>query len=271
MSSWRASARTRVGVLDLDVEMEGDDAPLALVGPNGSGKTTFLRVLTGAHPPTEAEIVVGGEVLVSTGRGVDLPIERRRVGYVPQGFGLFPHLRVVDNVGFGLSSGPRRRGRKDRRGAARAALEELGYGHLADRMPGDLSGGEQQAVALTRALVIEPALLLLDEPLSALDATARKSVRAFLGERLRQLGRPSIVVTHDSRDVEALGARVWVLEGGRIVQSGDLDDLRAAPATDFVAEFAGAMSVGAALAAPSGPVHTPTRHPHSTTSPDRTP
>ena len=240
MSGWRASARARAGVLDLDVDLEGDDAPLALVGPNGSGKTTFLRVLTGAHAPTEAEIVVAGEVLFSSSRGIDRPIEARRVGYVPQGYGLFPHLRVVDNVAFGLSSGPRRRTRKERRRAARDALGELGYLQLADRMPAELSGGEQQAVALARALVIEPALLLLDEPLSALDVTARRSVRTFLAERLRELRRPSIVVTHDARDVAALGARVCVLEGGRIVQSGDLETLRRAPATDFVAEFAGA-------------------------------
>ena len=120
-----------------------------------------------------------------------------------------------------------------------AALEELECAHLADRSVDHLSGGEAQRVALARALVIEPHILLLDEPLAALDATARRSVRDFLARRLRELGRPSIVVTHDVRDVAALDAEVCVLEGGRITQRGRIDALRADPASDFVAEFVG--------------------------------
>lgn len=239
MTSWRISARAVLGTLGIDVELEGGDAPLALVGPNGSGKTSLLRIIVGAHRPTQAEIEVGGKHLFSTSRSIDLPIEQRRVGYVPQGYGLFPHLRVIDNVAFGLSTGPRKHPRSERRRAALTTLDALDCAHLGDRLPARLSGGEQQRVALARALVIRPAMLLLDEPLAALDAGGRRAVRTFLAERLRALGRPSIVVTHDARDVAAFGGRVAVLDHGRIVQHGSLSDLRAAPASEFVAEFIG--------------------------------
>lgn len=239
MSPWRAEVRARAGDFTLDVALEGDARPLALVGPNGSGKTTLLRVLAGAVRPEAAEIEVDGAVLHSSARGVEVPIEQRRVGYVPQGYGLFPHLSVLDNVAFGLSTGPRRADRRARHERARAVLDQLGVGALAPRLPGGLSGGEQQRVALARALVIDPALLLLDEPLAALDATARRAIRGFLAEHLRAFGRPCMVVTHDVRDVAALDLQVCVLEGGRVAQRGDLSALRAAPATDFVAEFVG--------------------------------
>lgn len=239
MTAWRATVQARVGALTLDVDLAGGPEPLALVGPNGSGKTTLLRLLAGALTPARGHIEVGGATLFCSDRGVDLPIERRRVGFVPQGFGLFPHLSVLDNVAFGLSTGPARRPAAARREAALAVLAALDVAHLARRLPARLSGGEQQRVALARALVTDPALLLLDEPLSALDATRRRAVRAFLAAQLRALGRPSLVVTHDARDVAALGATVCVLEGGRLVQRGSLEALRARPATDFVAEFVG--------------------------------
>jgi len=231
-----------MGSLSLDVELGGESGPLAIVGPNGGGKTSLLRIIAGAHHPSSGCIEVGGTTLLDTARGIDLPSERRRVGYVPQGYGLFGHLRVIDNVAFGLSTGTRRRSRAERRAIALAVLEELGCEHLAERMPGRLSGGEQQRVALARALVTEPRLLLLDEPLAALDVTARRSVRHRLAQRLRAQPRPSIVVTHDVRDIVALDASVCVLEGGRVVQRGDVEALRAAPATEFVAEFVGLES-----------------------------
>jgi molybdate transport system ATP-binding protein len=232
--------RLALGALDLHVEIAGGADPIALIGPNGSGKTTLLRVIAGALAPDRGEIEVDGEPLFSSARGVLVPIEARRVGYVPQGYGLFPHLRVVDNVAFGLSVGARALPADQRRAAALATLEALGCAHLADRLPVRLSGGEQQRVALARALVIGPRMLLLDEPLAALDAASRRSVRSSLAERLWALGRPCLVVTHDVRDVEALGAEICVLEGGRVVQRGPVYALREAPATAFVAEFVGA-------------------------------
>ncbi len=230
----------RAGDLRLDVQLRAGRQPLVLAGPNGSGKTTLLRVLAGAHPVSEGEIVVGGEVLFSARRGVDLPCERRGVGYVPQGFGLFPHLSALDNVAFGLSTGARRLSRRQRRARALQLLAELGCAELADRDTRQLSGGETQRVALARALAVGPRLLLLDEPLSALDAVARRSVRAFLAERVRAAGVPAVVVTHDVRDAAALGASICVLQRGGVVQRGSLDALRACPANDFVAEFVGA-------------------------------
>jgi len=239
MSDWRARISGEAGTLVLDVDLSGGAEPLALIGPNGSGKTTLLRILAGAHGPVAGSIRIGDTVLLDSAAGVDLAAEERNVGYLPQGYGLFPHLSVVDNVAFGLSTGPKKTSPEQRRGQALAALDELECIHLANRVPARLSGGESQRVALARALVIEPRLLLLDEPVAALDATARRSVRAFLARRLRSLGRPSIVVTHDVRDVIALGAEVCVLEAGHVTQRGTVQELRAAPATDFIAEFVG--------------------------------
>lgn len=242
MSSWRAAVRARLGAFRLDVDVASGGGVLALVGANGSGKTTFLRAIAGALTVDAAEIVVDGHVLESTTRGRREPIERREIGYVPPGSGLFPHLSVLDNVAFGLSTGPNRQRRAARRERAAAMLEALSCGSLVDRGVGDLSGGERQRVALARALLRDPRLLLLDEPLSALDAVARRSVRRFLADHLAPLARPTIVATHDARDVEALNAEVVVLDAGTVVQRGSLDDLRRAPRTPFVAAFVDAPS-----------------------------
>ncbi len=239
MKAWSASVRARAGDFVLDVALEGGPGTLALVGPNGSGKTTLLRALLGAVPTERAEIAVGERVLASTARAVQLPMERRRIGYVPQGYGLFPHLTALDNVGFGLSTGAHRLPIGLARERAQAMLEELECGPLVHRAVHELSGGEQQRVALARALVLEPDLLLLDEPLAALDATTRRSVRSFLRERLPHLGRPSILVSHTLADVSALADEVCVLEHGRVVQCGDLAALRRAPASAFIAELLG--------------------------------
>jgi len=238
--SWSARLRTRLGGFTLDVQLGSSDPVLALVGPNGSGKTTVLRALAGAVPLEEAEIVVEGRVLASRRRGVDVPTEERRIGYVPQGYGLFGHLDAVDNVAFGLRS--RVRSRRARRERARDLLDALGCGAIAERRVRRLSGGEQQRVALARALVIEPDLVLLDEPLTALDASTRRSVRELLVDRLRAYGRPAILVTHDLRDIEAFDPDIAVIEGGRVVQRGSLASLRTEPATDFVAELVGEAS-----------------------------
>jgi molybdate transport system ATP-binding protein len=236
--SWRASVTVGVGRLTLEVDLEGDGSPVALIGPNGSGKTTLLRTIAGAHTPISGLIRLGDRTLYDSAGGIDLPPEQRRVGYVPQGYGLFPHLRVVDNVAFGWTSGTER-GRDAGRAAAASLLKRLGCTHLAHRWPGSLSGGEQQRVALARALMIEPRILLLDEPLAAMDATARRSLRSYLAAHLAKNSAPALVVTQDARDVVALGATVFVLESGQIVQRGSAADLAASPATEFVAEFFG--------------------------------
>ncbi len=237
MTVWDAVVKAQLGAFVVEASLGGDHGVLALIGPNGSGKTTLLRVLVGAVKAQQVEITVGDTILASTRRQIHTGIERRNVGYVPQGYGLFPHLNVLDNVAFGLSTGPKKLARAVRETKARDLLAELGCEALARRRVDGLSGGEKQRVALARALVIEPELLLLDEPLSALDASTRRAVRHFLAARLRAFGKPTVFVTHDVRDIEALGARTCVLEKGRVVQRGTLEELREAPATDFVAEF----------------------------------
>lgn len=237
--SWRARIAMRMGEASLDVELEGSVGTLALVGPNGAGKSSLLRAMMGVGSIDRAQVLVDGVVWHDTERGIELPLEQRRVGYLPQQGGLFPHLSVVDNVAFGLSFGQNMSPRAERRARALAMLDALGCAQLARRHVRTLSGGETQRVALARALVVEPVLLMLDEPLAALDAITRRRVRALLADRIAELGRPCIWVTHDVRDVEALDAHVCVLRGGRVTQQGSLSELRRAPSCDFVAEFVG--------------------------------
>ncbi|MBM4183424.1 MAG: ATP-binding cassette domain-containing protein [Gemmatimonadetes bacterium] len=233
--SWRAAVRLRIGSLELDAEVQGREGPVAVIGPNGSGKTTLLRTIAGAFRPDSGFIEIGGVPVFDASRGIDLPPERRGVGYVPQGYGLFPHLSVIDNVAFPLiSKGASRAVRQE---GSRRTMERTGCAHLTRRATHGLSGGEQQRVALARALAAEPGLLLLDEPLAALDAPARREVRTYLASHLARERLPALVVSHEARDVRALGAEVLVLERGRVVQSGTVDALAASPATDFVAAF----------------------------------
>ena len=235
--SWHARVQLRLGEMDLDVDLSGDARPTALIGPNGSGKTTLLRTIAGAHRPAAGQIRLGDRLVFDGESGLDLPPEERGVGYVPQGYGLFPHLSVLDNVAFGWRSASRREPPLRRRQAAAEILDRLGGAHLSARSPSKLSGGEQQRVALARALMIDPHILLLDEPLAALDAPARRRLRGFLSGHLNARKRPAVVVTHDVRDVLALDALVVAVEDGRVVQQGSADALAAEPATDFVAEF----------------------------------
>jgi len=230
--SWSARVRARAGELVLDVQVSGTGIT-ALLGPNGAGKSTLLRALAGLHPIDSGRIVLENVVVADTAAGVRVPPEARRVGYLPQGYALFPHLSALDNVAFRLARQPRRA----RRQRARAALQDLDAAHLADRRPAALSGGERQRVALARALVVEPRLLLLDEPLAALDVGVRRATRAFLAERVRAAGVPAVLITHDLRDVHALADQVLVLEAGRVVQAGPPAQINSAPASAFAAEF----------------------------------
>jgi ABC-type sulfate/molybdate transport systems ATPase subunit len=238
--SWQLRVRAALGSLTLDVEIEGAARPLVLAGPNGAGKTTLLRIIAGARRPSAGLIRVGDRTLFDSSAGIDLPPEERRVGYVPQGYALFPHLDVADNVAFGLLARKPVPDRGARRSAAESMLGQMDCPELAGRMPGSLSGGERQRVALARALMTAPDMLLLDEPLAALDAIARRQLRGFLARRIADLGRPTIVVTHDVRDARALGAEVVFLESGRVVQAGAPEHVVTAPATEFVSEFLGA-------------------------------
>jgi molybdate transport system ATP-binding protein len=203
---------------------------VAMLGPNGAGKTTALRALAGLQP-------ADGRILLDGLRLDPLPPERRRVGFVPQDAVLLPHLSVTDNVAYG----PRARGagRSQARARAVAALQQAGLGALADARPGELSGGQAQRVALVRALVTDPALLLLDEPLAALDALARTRARSELTQHLAGVGVPTVLVTHDLVDALVLADRLVVLEHGRVVQQGPAEQVTREPQTPYVAGLTG--------------------------------
>ena len=199
--------------------------PLAVIGPNGAGKTTLLAAVAGLVPIDAGGVRIGD-------RAVDaLPPERRRVGVVFQDYVLFPHLTVRDNVAFAA----RMRGsRAAARAAAEPWLERYGLTALADRLPGELSGGQAQRVALARALAAEPDVLLLDEPMSALDVELRDDMRAELAAHVREFGGATVLVTHSPADAAALADSVLVLEGGKVTQRGTLAELAADPATPYV-------------------------------------
>jgi molybdate transport system ATP-binding protein len=212
----------------LSVDLELGRKTLALVGPSGAGKSSVLRAIAGLLRPDEGRVALGREVWLDTAAGIDLPPERRSVGLVFQDYALFPHLDVRRNVAFG------RRERVDE------LLERFRIGHLAGARPAALSGGERQRVALARALAREPAVLLFDEPLAALDAHTRGVVRGELAELLGELRLPTLLVTHDFEDAAALADQVGVIADGKILQLGTAAELLAAPANAFVAGFTGA-------------------------------
>jgi molybdate transport system ATP-binding protein len=232
----------RIGGLALDAELALETGTLVLAGPNGAGKTSLLRMLLGLRRPDRGHISIGGQVLFDHEAAIDLVPERRGFGWVPQGESLFPHLTAIGNVAFALGSRKPKLGAAERLEQAMALLTRLGCVGLADRSAALLSGGERQRIALARALASEPRVLLLDEPLSALDARSRPEVREFLRETLAALQLPAILVTHDRADLERLGTAVVVLEDGRIAQSGTLESLRECPASAFVSTLVGGRS-----------------------------
>jgi molybdate transport system ATP-binding protein len=224
------------GSLAVDVQFSvGDGEVLAVLGPNGAGKSTVLRVLAGLLRPDAGRVVVGDEVWNSAER--HLPPHQRSLGMVFQDHLLFPHLSITDNVAFGLRS------RGMRKAPARAAaapwLDRVGLGDLGDRRPGELSGGQAQRAALARALVGDPRVLLLDEPLSALDARTRLTVRAELHRHLTDYAGSAVLVTHDPIDAMALADRVVVVEDGAVVQTGTPAEVARRPRTDYVARLVG--------------------------------
>jgi ABC-type sulfate/molybdate transport systems ATPase subunit len=227
----RADLAVRAGGFEVRARLEvGPGDVVAVVGPNGAGKTTLLRGIAGLRPASGSLHVAGRSL-------AGVPPERRRVGWVPQGATLFPHLSALDNVGYGL------RVRGVRRSAARrtaqTVLDRLGIGALATRTPAQLSGGQAARVALARALAPDPAVLLLDEPLAALDAEIRDDIRRLLRATLAGGAVRTLLVTHDPVDAVALADRIVVLEAGRVVQDGPAADVAAAPRSAWAAGMLG--------------------------------
>ncbi|MFI7426408.1 ABC transporter ATP-binding protein [Micromonospora sp. NPDC049836] len=226
------------GAFHLDVRLRiAAGEVVALLGPNGAGKTTALRALAGLHPLSAGHLTLGGTDLDHPERRRWVPPERRPVGVVFQDYLLFPHLSALDNVAFG----PRRRGadRRAARARAQAWLDRVGLGGQARDRPRQLSGGQAQRVALARALAVEPTLLLLDEPLAALDARTRLDTRAELQRHLGAHAGATLLVTHDPLDALVLADRLVIVEQGRVVQEGDAATVTARPRTDYVARLVG--------------------------------
>ena len=228
----RYDAMTAVDHVSLTI---GEGELVALLGPSGCGKTTTLRMVGGFIPVTEGRILVGGRDLTH------LPPNKRNMGFGFQNYALFPHMSVAENVAFGLEM--RKLPKTESAAKVKTALDRVKLSHLADRLPKQLSGGQQQRVALARALVIEPDVLLLDEPLSNLDAQLRHEMKTEIRTLQQQLGITTIFVTHDQDEALSVADRVVLMRNGRIEQQGAPDDLFGRPASRFAAEFMGVTNL----------------------------
>ncbi|TYO85365.1 ABC transporter ATP-binding protein [Oceanicella actignis] len=222
-----------------------DGAFVTLLGPSGCGKTTTLRMIAGLLDPTEGDIVIGGR------RVNDIPIHKRNLGVVFQNYALFPHKSVAENVAFGLRYRDVPKADIPRR--VQAALELVQLPDLGARRPRELSGGQQQRVALARAIVIEPDVLLLDEPLSALDANLREDMRVELKRIQERIGVTTVFVTHDQSEALAMSDRIVVMSAGRVEQVGAPEQVYNAPASEFVANFLGASNIVPCMCTRRGP------------------
>jgi len=219
---------------DLSIAIEPGTL-VTLLGPSGCGKTTTLRVLAGLEHPTSGRIIIGGKDVTM------LPANERDVSMVFQSYALFPHMTSLDNVAYGLESSGLKR--KEARERAEDGLKLVGLAGMGQRLPAELSGGQQQRVAVARALVLEPQVLLLDEPLSNLDARLRRSVRTEIRDLQQRLGFTAVYVTHDQDEALAVSDRIIIMKDGVIAQEGTPRDLYEAPASAFIADFMGEANV----------------------------
>jgi molybdate transport system ATP-binding protein len=236
--SLHAELVVRLGTLDLDVTLQvGAGEVLALLGPNGAGKSTILRCLAGLVPIDRGRITIDGAVVDDPASGVFVEPEQRPIGVVFQDYLLFDHMSVLENVAFGLRA--RRVPRREARARAADWLARVGLADHAARRPGALSGGQAQRVALARALAVSPRVLLLDEPLAALDVGTRAAVRRDLRRHLDTFEGMRVLVTHDPVDAHALADRVAIVEEGRVVQAGTLAEVTARPRSRYVADLIG--------------------------------
>jgi iron(III) transport system ATP-binding protein len=211
-----------------------------MLGPSGCGKTTTLRCIAGLERPDSGHISVNNRVLYSRAKGISVSANHRNLGMVFQSYAIWPHMNVFDNVAFPLRVGTRRRtGKSEVKRRVERSLDVVGLGHLAGRYATKLSGGQQQRLALARALVIEPAVLLLDEPLSNLDAKLRESLRFELKRLQRDQGITTVYVTHDQSEALSMSNEIAVMNNGRISQMGNPFSVYLEPENDFVADFVG--------------------------------
>ncbi|MEV0436618.1 ATP-binding cassette domain-containing protein [Nocardia sp. NPDC050413] len=246
------SVAARIADRDLDLAIEvAPGEVLAVLGPNGAGKSSLLQVIAGLLVPDAGHVRLGADILTETAKRVALPPHRRGISLLAQEPLLFPHLTVAENVAFG----PRSRGNRDAKTVAAEWLAAVDATHLADRHPAALSGGQAQRVALARALAVDPHLLLLDEPMSALDVDVAPAMRSLLRRVLRDPAHPrcAVLVTHDIIDAITLADRLVIVEGGRIVESGQVTEVMSHPRSPFAARIAGLNLLHGTATAPRGP------------------
>ena len=222
---------TQAGPIPLAAELTcAPGEMLAIVGPSGAGKTTLLRAIAGLYRPDSGRIACGGAVWLDTTAGIDLPPHRRRVGLVFQSYALFPHMSALANVAAAMGHRPK----GEREARARALLARVHLEGFEDRRPAALSGGQQQRVAVARALAREPAVLLLDEPFSAVDRRTRRQMHADLASLRKTLAIPILLVTHDLDEAGALADRLCVLDRGETLQTGPPAEVKSAPSSPRV-------------------------------------
>lgn len=223
----------RLSGFELAAAFGAGDEIVALFGPSGAGKSLTLQTIAGIVRPNRGSISLNGDRVFDSEAGVNVPPQKRRIGYVPQAYALFPHLTVAQNIGYGLSGLPR----GERAQRIREMIDLLGLHGLETRRPRQLSGGQQQRVSLARALVFQPRVLLLDEPFAALDEAIRATLRQELLDIQRKLHTTTVLVTHDLREAFALGDRIAVLDNGRILQEGPREEVYYHPASPRAAEL----------------------------------
>lgn len=223
--------------LQIDVSAIFPPTINVIAGKSGSGKSSLIKMITGFLKPDTGHIQIGTKYFYDSSRKLNLCPERRKLGYVPQNYLLFPHLNVYDNVAFGLSQ--EKLSRAVIREKVTQVLEMCKIERLADRFAHDLSGGEKQRVALARSLVLSPSLLLMDEPFSALDVHNRRFLRSEIRSILKEASIPTIIVTHDPMDALSFGEHIFIMENGQLIQSGTIQDIKIRPRSQFAAEFSG--------------------------------
>jgi molybdate transport system ATP-binding protein len=218
----RRRDRARADAFEVDVEFEVPPGITILFGPSGSGKSTILQCIAGIEVPDRGRIALGEDVWFDSEKRLDRPVHRRHVAYLFQSLALFPHMTALDNVEYGIDRAIKR---PDRRERARGLLARVGVSHLAERKPRTFSGGEAQRVALARALAVEPKLILLDEPFSALDRDLRAQLSREVRSLVDELAIPTLQVTHHHGEARAMGDRMIVLADGRITARGGVAEL----------------------------------------------
>ena len=242
LRKWFDSRRGRVEALrGIDLEVAEKEF-CVLLGPSGCGKTTTLRSVAGLERPDAGELEIAGSIVSSPAKGIHIPTEKRDIGMVFQSYAIWPHMNVFQNVSFPLIKGRKKVPKEQIANKVRAALKLVQLDGLEDRPATDLSGGQQQRVAMARAMVTEPKILLMDEPLSNLDARLREQMRVELRKITKSIGVTTLYVTHDQAEALSLGDRVCVMNAGEILQIASPNEVYARPANLFVAQFVGEMN-----------------------------